>query len=193
MSLYTDIRDAVFVWTNKPSLVAETDIAIKQALRTAHRAGTFYRDLVIVPITGVTIGPLQTIDLPAVAPRIRQIAYVKPANATGQYDFVDISDLYDQENYYKLDVYYGVGTDLLIRPKTPVADLELCYYRYPVTTPIESIDSWIADEHQDLIILWAAATVLALRGEQEIKTRVETLAKLAYQDLIEEATTLIRR
>lgn len=193
MSLYTEIRDGVMTWTNKPLMVAETDLAIKQALRTAHKAGTFYRDLVTVNLTGQAQDTVQQIDLPTQCPGFRQMAYVKPTGRELHYSFIDITDLFDQDKFYRYDVYYGVGANLVIRAAEPAAELELCYYKYPTTSPIENIDSWIAQDHQDLIILWAAATVLTFAGEQEIKTRVEALAKLAFADLIEDATTLLRR
>ncbi len=193
MSLYTDIYDAVIAWTNKPKMVTETNIAIKQALRTAHKAGGFYRDLVEVSLTGQATDALQTIDLSLAAPNYRQLAYVKPTGVELQYDPIEITDLFDADRRYRHDVYYGIGTNLMIRAASPSSDLTICYYRYPTVNPIESIDSWIADLHQDLVVLWSSATVLALVGEQEIKSRVDQLAKLAYNDLIEDSTTLVRR
>lgn len=193
MSLYSDIRDAIFVWTNRPDLTAETDYAIKQALRTAHRAATFYRDLTEVALTGLDTGQIQTIDLSTAAPNYKQICYLKPTDSDMWYTPVDILDLFDQDRVVKTNVYYGMGTSLILRASNPVADLTLCYYKSPLTNPIASIDSWIADLHQDLIVLWAAGTILAFIGEQEIKTRVENLAKLAYTDLIEDSLELTRR
>lgn len=193
MSLYSDIRDAVFVWTNRPDLTAETDYAIKQALRTAHRAATFYRDLTTTALTGQATGQIQTIDLSASCPNYKQICFVKPTAADMWYSPIGILDVFDYDKVYKTDVYYGMGTSLILRASIPVDAITICYYRSPTTSPIASIDSWIADLHQDLVILWAAGTILAFVGEQEIKTRVESLAKLAYNDLIEDSIELVRR
>lgn len=193
MSLYTDIVAGITVWTNRPDLTAEMDIAIKQALRTAHKSGTFYRDLVVVNLTGQTVQQVQTIDLSANCPNYRQICYVKPASLDIVYDPVDIRDLFDYDRVYKTNVYYGMGTSLILRAANPVDAIDICYHKMPTVNPIANIDSWIADLHQELIVLWAAATILAFIGEQEVKTRVEALAKIAYQDLIEDATELVRR
>lgn len=184
MSLYTDIRDGVIVWTNRPDLVAETDAAIRQALRSAHRAALFWRDLETVPLTLQPLDQVQQIDLTAAAPGFKQMAYVKPTGLDLHYNPVDIGDLFDDYKSYKTDVYYGMGNYLMIRAASPVADITLSYYKYPLTSPIASISSWIAEFHQDLVILWAAATILAFVGEQEIKARVDMLAKIAFDDLI---------
>lgn len=193
MSLYTDIQSAVFVWTNRPKLIAETDLAIKQALRTAHKAGSFYRDLVELVLTLQPTTTIQQLDMSVLAPRYRQLAYVKPTGADLIYKPITIQELMDQDGYFKTDIYYGVGQYLNIRANSPSADLTLCYYQYPTTNPIASIDSWIAEFHQDLIVLWASASILALIGETEVKTRVEALARIEFQRLIEDSTTIERR
>jgi hypothetical protein len=193
MSLYTDIVAGVITWTNRPDLTSETDYAIKQALRTAHRAGTFYRDLAVVNLVAQPTTQIQTIDLSLSTPNYKQLCYVKPAGLDMRYAPIDVLDVFDYDKVYKTDVYYGMGTSLIIRAASPVADLDICYYKSPTTSPMSAIDSWIADLHQDLIILWASATILAFIGEQEIKTRVEALAKLARDDLIEDSTELVRR
>lgn len=193
MSIYTEIRDGVFAWTNRSDLTTETDTAIRQAIRTAHRSGSFYRDLVILPLTALPTDQTQIIDLSSAAPDFRQLATCGPTGYDFQYDVTDISDLFDADKYPKTDICYGVGTNLMIRASSPVQDVTLTYWKNPVVSPIASTDSWIADMHQDLIILWAAATVLTMIGEQEIKTRVEALAKLAMQDLIEDSLSIVRR
>lgn len=193
MSLYSDIYDGVVTWTNKPKMVAETNLAIRQALRAAHKAGGFYRDLMEVSLTNIATDQLQTIDLSVAAPGYRQIAYVKPTGQELQYEAIEITDLFDADKYYRSNVYYGIGNNLMVRAAVPTSEITLCYYSYPTVSPIENINSWIADLHQDLIVLWAATTVLSLIGEQEIKSRVDVLAKMAYADLIEDSTSIQRR
>jgi hypothetical protein len=193
MTIYTDIRDAVFGWTNRPLMTAETDLAIGRAVRAAHKQGAFYRDLVITNVTGLALDAVQQIDLSTTIPLYRQIAMVKPTDVELRYNPAEITDLFDQDNYYKRDIYYGVGNYLMVRANTPVADLDIYSYNYPVTSPIASLTSWIAELHQDLIVLEATATVLTMIGEQEIKERVQLLAREALQDLIDDSATMVRR
>ncbi len=185
MSIYTDIRDGVFEFTNRTDLTAETDAAIRQAVRVAHRAGSFWRDLVSLDITGLdTTQALQIIDLSAIAPNFKQLAHIGPTDGVGFYDPVDIKDLMDPDNLYKTDVCYGMGQNLIVRPASAVENMTLVYWKFPVVLPLADLDSWIAEKFPDLIICWAAATVLTLVGETEIKARVEALGKLEYQGLI---------
>ena len=189
MSLYQDIFDAVVTWTSRPKMVAETNLAISQAVRKAHRAGMFPRDLAVTTLSGVPTNAegLQVIDLSASVPNYRQLAYVKPSGQQRRYTAVGITDLFDQDKYYRTDVFYIVGANLVIRPAGAADSVDICFYTLPNTSPITALDSWIAVLHPDLIVLWAAATVLALVGEQEIKQRVELLVKPAYTDLIAES------
>lgn len=191
MSLYTDIQDGVFTWTNRPKLIAETDLAIKQALRAAHRAGSWYRDLVLRPAS-VALGTTQTYAI-TFASDFRALCYIKPTDYDLFYKPVNILDVMDPDGYFLTNVYYLVGTNIVVRADNPVSDWEICYYKQPTVSPIASIDSWIADKHQDLIILWAAATILASIGEVDIKSRVDELAKVELASLIEENTESSRR
>lgn len=185
MSIYTDILAGVIDFTNRTDLTAETDTAIRQAIRTAHRAGSFWRDLVSLPIVGQdTSLAIQTLDLATLAPRFKQLAYIGQTDSDIRYTPVDIKDQWDEYKAFKTDVCYGIGTNLIVRPAAASATLTLVYWRFPITSPVASTDSWIAEKFPDLIICWAAATILAMIGEVDVKTRIEALAKLEYQGLI---------
>jgi hypothetical protein len=191
MSLYTDIRDGVFAWTNKSFLVSETDFAIKKAIRTAHKAGKFWRDLGVVTVA-LSADTIQSIDISANLPNFRQIATLRSGTSDDipPYRPVDVSDLFEEGMYYKQDVYWGIGSNINLRASSPPESVIVTYYKYPDLSNLEALDDWLANDHQDLISLWAAATILAIVNEQEIKTRVEALAQLAYADLISDSITV---
>jgi hypothetical protein len=175
---------AVNAWTSRPDLTAELDIAIRQAVRAAHNAGKFYRDLASLPITGLATDQLQTVDLSVSAPNYRKLAYVKPTGYDVQYKEVNILDLFDQDNFLRTDVFWVVGNTLNIRAASAVPDITVLYYTNPTTVPIASLNSWIVTLYPDLIACWAAANILAQIGEQEIKTRVEAIAASQRLELI---------
>jgi hypothetical protein len=185
MSLYTDVQAGVFAWTNRPEMTAETDIAIRKSVRAAHKAGTFWRDLVTVNLINQPTDQTQSIDLTANAPNFRQMALVKPTGVDLQYNPIGIREL--------LDIYYVVGNTLNIRANAPTSSISLTYYRMPVLNPISGLDSWIADLYQDLIICDAAASILAMVGEPEVKDRVEKIAASILEDLIEDNTEAVGR
>lgn len=187
MSIYSDVFDGVVAWTNRADLVTETDTAIRQAVRAAHRAGSFYRDMTTVALTGQALTQVQSIDLSSAAADLRKIATVNPTGYDVQYSEVSALDLFDQDAYPRTDVFYMIGQTLNIRASTPVDAITISYFKHPVIAPIASMTSWIAQIHQDYIICAAAATVLSMLGEQEIKTRVETLAAMGRANLIAES------
>lgn len=195
MSLYTEIQSDVFSWTNKRLMVTETDMAIRQAIRKAHRAGSFGRDLVTVAVPGLpTTAAVQNIDVSATCPLYRQLFSVKPTgNDCVIYRDEDVRSLLDMDGFPKYDVFWVVGTTLSIRPRMLSDSVDITYYKRANVDNLELLDDWIATEHKDLIVLWAAATILALVGEQEVKTRVEDLAKLAYSDLIGDSVENVGR
>jgi hypothetical protein len=193
MSLYTDVQAGVFAWTNRPEMTAETDIAIRKSVRAAHKAGTFWRDLVTVNLINQPTDQTQSIDLTANAPNFRQMALVKPTGVDLQYNPIGIRELLDQDGYPRADIYYVVGNTLNIRANAPTSSISLTYYRMPVLNPISGLDSWIADLYQDLIICDAAASILAMVGEPEVKDRVEKIAASILEDLIEDNTEAVGR
>ena len=97
MTIYSDVYAGVRGWTKRPSLATETNLAIAQAVRTAHRSGKFWRDLVTVTLAGLPLDQIQQIDLAALVPNFRKIARVAPTGYDGNYDGVDVSDLFDQD------------------------------------------------------------------------------------------------
>lgn len=194
MSIYTDTRDGVLEWTKRPDLVGEMNAAIRQAVRTAHNAGAFWRDLISLPLTGQdTTEAVQVIDLSAAAPGFKQLAYIGPTDSDLRYTPVGVLDLMDEYKAYKTDVCWGLGTSLNIRPAAAAEDLTMVYYAYPTISPIASLDSWICVNNPDLIICWAAASVLAMIGEKEVQARAEGVARAEYAALIAENTLIERR
>lgn len=195
MSLYTEIQTEVFFWTNRRTMVAETDMAIRAAIRKAHRAASFYRDLQTVSVPVSTLTSEQTVDLSASCPLYRQLYTVKPTTPAGavQYEDADVRDLLDADGFLKYNVYWVVGTTLSIRPSVAYDSVDITYYKRVNVDDLNTLDDWIATEHKDLIVLWAAASILAIVGEQEVKTRVEGLAKMAYDDLIGDSMEIIGR
>lgn len=185
MSLWSDIRADVVELTKRPDLIADTDIAIRLAIRNAHKSGRFWRDL-----QSSTIGPLstatevQSANIVDFTTRFRQAALVQSGTRPDVHlEVVTIEGLLDWEGYPKKNICWAAGTALNIRALNPEATYKFTYYQYPVISPQDSMNSWIADQHQELISLWAAMTVLNAVNEQEIVGRLEKLALEAYSQL----------
>lgn len=194
MATWDDLKTDVFTWTNKPALVAETELALRQAIRTAHRQAKFWRDLAVIQTTQQsTDTTIQQIDLETECPRFKQIAYVKSATLDKYYDEATVKDLVDLDNIARTDIYWGVGNTLNIRAYAPEEYYEIAYYTQPITTPPESIDDWLLANYKDVVVLFAAGTILGTIGEQEIKQRVDQLLVIEVAGLIADQNEITGR
>jgi len=190
MTLYTDLRDGIFEWTKRPDLTADTDMAIRQAVRNAHKSGTFWRDLAEEPVTGLAIDQsVQSIDLTAFAAPFRKILKVGVTGTDQEYTKADALDLLDGYGVKKVDVFWLFGNYLKIRAAAPVEAVTVEYFRHWTVVPITALDSWIPTYYPDLIICSAAASIAAGIDQQDIKTRVEKIAADELALLIAENTT----
>ena len=186
--LYNSLIEDIVGWTNRPDLVPEMNMAIRNAVRTAHRAGKFVRDIVTVELPAVTIEQIQQIDYTALPfVRYRQLHSVGPTELDMMYSSVDSLDLFDVDGYARTNVVYVIGTVIHVRANAPVSKVRVRYYQRPDVDDVTNISDWIADVHRELIVLWAASTVLTAINETDIKGRVEKLAALAYTDMIEDS------
>jgi hypothetical protein len=193
MRTWQELLDEIYTLTNRPDLVSETNLALRQAVRSAHKSGKYWRDLVEVDVV-ISVDQIQTIDLTLFAPRFRGLAYLRPTEYPDlRLDETEITGLLDGDNYAKVNVYWGFGSQLKIRAANPTASYTLAYYQYPVVTPVLAFNSWIAEDHDDLLILWAAMTVLGMIGESEIRGRLEQLATVALANLQQDNVEITAR
>lgn len=192
MALWDELIAEAVVLTKRPDLVAYGALALRQAIRMAHKSGKYWRDLVKVTVTP-TVQALQEVDLVATTTRFRQVAYLKSSGTDKFYDPVTVDDLIDADRYVRTDVYYGFGDKLMIRSRGPEESYELAYYQYPIVSPTSSFDSWIADQHRDLLVLWTAMTILGTVGETEIRGTLEKLALVALADLQSDSLEIVGR
>jgi hypothetical protein len=183
MATWDDLKTDVFTWTNRPNLVTETELALRQAIRTAHRQGKFWRDITTVSIVPPTMDTIQQIDLETYCPNFKQISYIKSGARDFYYSEATAQMLLDHDGYAKVDVYWGIGNILNIRACAAENLYEIAYYRQPITAPPESIDDWLLATYKDVVVLIAAGTILGIVGEQEIKSRVDTLLLLEVAGL----------
>ncbi len=183
MATWAELITEIYSLTNRPDLVAETNLALRQAVRIGHKSAKFWRDLQEVTVPAL-VAQVQEIDIPSYMPQFRAIALLR-SEANDQIEFKDVTigDLLDNDGVSRTDVYWGVGTKLKLRAAAPEANYRVMYYKYPIVFPTASFNSWLAEEHSDFLILWSAINVLSAVGEQEIKSRLEPLAAVELSAL----------
>lgn len=195
MSAYSDCYALVVALTNRSALSALTDAQIRAAIRKGHRAGSFPRDVKTVTVSGLsTSSQIQTIDLAANCPRLRQLKTVKPVDYQDVwYKDEDIGTLLDPDGVARVDIFWQVGSTLSIRAAAPVTSVQIYYFDLPDLTDLAASTDWVLTSHGDLVAHWAAAAILGSVGEQEARSRIEALAAEFYEDLIEESVEIVGR
>lgn len=188
MSQYSDLVADLVSYTNRADLTSEMNVAIRRALRAAHLAGKWVFDQVTatVPVTQEQIQAIDLRDSPF--ERLRIVRTVKPTSLDFDYTILDNLDLFDADGIPRSDVAYVVGNTLHIRADYPVDSIDVTYVQLPeIPTNLDELDDWILETYPDAITLHAAATVLAMTGEQEIKTRIEGMLRDAWMELKQDA------
>jgi hypothetical protein len=184
MATWNDLIAEITTLTKRPDLDGEMQLALRQAVRIAHKSGKYWRDLGETTITDSSSNAVQVFDIPSLAPQFRAVATLGSlSNERLYFNPVTIDDLLDSDGYLRQNVYWGVGTSLKLRASTPEPTYPLTYYKYPLVFPTSSFNSWIADQHSDLLILMAAAQVMGAVGEQEIRSRLEGMIPAELAEL----------
>lgn len=184
---YTQIFEEVAGLTKKPLLLTETNIGIRNAIQKAHRAGQFWRDLVTVQIPDVLVEQVQSIDT-SVPPfvRFKQIGSVKNPGRAQPLEVIDALNLTDYDGFFRVDCCYMIGRTLNIRSASPADNYSIIYYQMPDLLDITEVNDWVPELHQDYVVNAAAAYVLTLIGEQEIKQEVTQQAAMMLRDLVQD-------
>lgn len=186
MSLFTDIlsgSDGVYSLTNRPDLVIESKLAIRQATLAAHRCDKFFKDKleVYLPLTLATGFQL---DIPTYLPNWRQMEFIRPFNSVSQSaatfilgpdEMIAPDAIFDEYTNEKVNVWYVAGNSLNIRLQSAWDSFLIGYYANPVILPEGSYESWIAREQPSVIVLDAASRVLNAIGYNEAAKTLEVL------------------
>lgn len=180
-SLMTD----VYTLTNRPDLVAETELAVKKATLKLHQVDFFKKDLFETGITWSPVDYIQSLEYKVIHPRWRKLDYLRKYTDGQPGDFfiqLTPQESLDRYNVQKENICYLAGDMIEIRSNTEDTYMLLGAYLHPDITTA-GFSSWIADEHPYAIIYDAAASIFKAIGQDE---------KAAYfkQDVIEQIALL---
>jgi hypothetical protein len=185
MSLFSDLvsgADGVYSITNRPDLVAETALAVRQATLAAHRSDYYKKD--IVEVITPSASPAQSIyqlDIPTLFPNWRNFAYIRPYDSVTQspvnflLEPIAPAGIFDEYLIEKTGVYYTAGTNLNIRLAAAIDSFIVGYYANPVLTPEGSYESWIARQQPAVIVLDAAKRIFEMIGYIEAANKLAVM------------------
>lgn len=196
---FTELVDAVYTETGRPDLVAQTQQQVVGSTRKMHGLDFFFKDIATVQALFDITGYVQTLDT-SVLPLYRSMMYVRKWDPTFQSSQLnptilppltnsvngvispnialafldplapdDIFSTYGQE---KTDVYYQVGSTLMMKSSTSFIQALIGYYKHPDTRAV-TFTSWIAEEFPFAIIYDAASAILQKTGKQDVARKYD--------------------
>lgn len=181
----------VYSLTNRPDLVGETALAVRNATLKAHNSDFYYKDIVETGIQFDFSLAQQAIEYKTLIPRWRALKYLRkyiPAT-TGiggcAGDFLEVvtpDQLLDNYNINKNNVCYVAGSELQIRASEAQQYYLLGAYIHPDVTP-DNYSSWIADEQSAAIVYAAAAIIFKTIGYDEQASAYQSLVAEEYVQL----------
>lgn len=194
------IMNDVYTHTNRPDLIAETQLAVAKATLKMHMQGpkdergnpttVFYvqdevRDFITLPVQLTDFH--YAIDI-SMYPSLRSVKALQEYNnpATGyekKYTPVDPDNIFDSYGFEKYDYWYRAGTVIQLRVKAAPIQVQLSYFALPIVDGA-TYSSWIASLYSQAIVEEAAGTVFRMIGkDEEYKT---------YQMLTQENAAMLQ-
>lgn len=177
---FDELKNEVFSITTRPDLVAQTELAIKQATLKMHQSDFYPRDMVNTVLQFEDLDFIQDFQL-AVLANFRMFSYIRfydmtqsdpatglPVGLAGDYfKEVDPSLAIDS---YSVDVpwrYYVAGQTVKLFAPVNFQYLLVGYYSNPTVSPATAFSSWIAEAHPYAIILEACRVIFKIIGFDE--------------------------
>ena len=166
----TELQQEVYTITNRPTLVAETLLAVRQATLALHQMDYWWKDLQETGISFTTSSYRQELDFRSILPLFRSLKYLRKSDSTGAagafFDVVQPESVLDSYGADRTNVCYAAGTSIEIKSSTEFQYAILGYYANPNIT-VAAYNSWIALDHPYAIVFKAAEIVFKVIGKSE--------------------------
>jgi hypothetical protein len=169
MATFSELTSDVMVITNRPDLVAETKLAVKQATLKMHQSDHYPKDLFESGITFQSPSNIQSVDYRTLVPRWRTFKYLRKYSNGYPGEFFTLltpEETLDRYQINRENICYVAGEQLEIRSNTADSHALLACYLHPDITE-NNFTSWIAVEHPYAIVYEAAAKVFKMLGQDE--------------------------
>ena len=169
MATFSELCADVHTITNRPDLVAETKLAVRQATLKAHHSDYYPKDIFETGVTWNTPANLQSLAYRDLFPQWRSLKYLRKYQDGVPGTFFTVltpEETLDRYAINKENICYLAGEMLEIRSNTADSYLLLSAYIHPNISE-SAFSSWIALEHPYAIVYEAAAQVFKTIGWDE--------------------------
>lgn len=186
MATHSEIIADIISLTNRPDLVAETDLALRTATRSAHLSDCYARDCQTTTIQLPDMTYVTQLDRVSLFPRLRSFSRVQLVDSNyfpiifppeQQIKIIELEDIFDSYGRVRNNVAYLAGTTMNIRTSILGSGFLITWFNVPALDS-ESFNSWIAEEYPELLIFWAASIVLGATGNE---SKAQTCMQLTQQ------------
>jgi hypothetical protein len=165
-----ELRDEVYLITNRPDLADRTLSAIRSTTLSIHQREYWYKD---IRESGIDLGSsayIHSWEYRTLIPRFRALKYARKTDVSGfegeVLTVLTTDDALDNYQLSRQNVVYAAGDNLQIRSSTELRYVLLGWYENPNVT-VDGYSSWIARDHPFAIIYGAAAQIFKSVGKTE--------------------------
>ena len=166
----TELQQEVYTVTNRPDLVAETLLAVRQSTLALHQMDFFYKDLQETGISFTAPAYTQELEYRSLLPRFRALKYLRKSDSlgavTGFFTVITPEQVVDSYGVDLVDVCYAAGASIEMKSREQFQYAVLGYYENPDIS-VASYSSWIAQDHPYAIVYEAAEKVFKMIGKSE--------------------------
>jgi len=166
----TELQQEVYTITNRPTLVAETLLAVRQATLALHQQDYWWKDLQETGISFPSSAYNQEIDFRIILPLFRSLKYLRKSDSAGTvgafFTVVQPESVLDEYGVDRTNVCYAAGSSIEIKSSTQFQYAVMGYYANP-NISVAGYNSWIALDHPYAIVLMAAEKVFKMIGKSE--------------------------
>lgn len=190
MATLSEMIGDVYTITNRPDLISETALALKQATLKMHQTDHYPKDIFETGITFPTPATIQSLDYRTMIPRWRTFKYLRKYNNGYPGEFFSLLTPEESLDRYQINrenICYVAGEQLEVRSNSADSHALLACYLHPDITDA-GYSSWIAQEHPYAIIYEAASKVFKMIGQDELASSMKQEVAEQYMLLKQQVT-----
>lgn len=170
MANFRQLVDQVVVVTNRPDLLAEIELSIKQSILFYHHLDFFWRDK-MVGIINVTTGQNARHEIPLTRfPRMRAPTEIAPYFARRECCGKPLKRM-TRLGECECEWWMLTPNSLIIRSATPTHQFQFTYWQNPVLAPEAEFHSWVADLYEDAVVDAACAKMFEMARDPSTADR----------------------